>query len=252
MDRESVRAIPDGEYSAEGSLDNDGVTDDPVDVKVTVRIDGDEMEVDLSGSSAQCTGSVNCGLVQTRSAIEQAIKFLVNPTATVSGGNFRNLRTVVPEGSCFNPAETAPCLHYGPHLMLAMASLLLFTPLLGILRTFRLRLWSSVTRSGFSSMAFGKTPVELGVGLAGWELFANTRCFLPVDFSSGSSVLVLHPGAFQAVGTERPPDVSVILPGQKPRQIFKVNAMPIPAGTRVLVKTGGGGGWGIPQEKGTG
>jgi N-methylhydantoinase B len=53
-------------------------------------------------------------------------------------------------------------------------------------------------------------------------------------------------------GDGAPPDVSVILPGQKPRQIFKVNAMPIPAGTRVLVKTGGGGGWGIPQEKGAG
>ena len=78
------------------------------------------MEIDLSGSSPQSIGSVNSGLVQTRSALEQAYKFLVNPSIAVSGGNFRNLKTTVPKGTCFNPKDTAPCLHYGPHLMLAM------------------------------------------------------------------------------------------------------------------------------------
>ncbi len=38
LDRKSVMLIPDGEYSAEGSLDNDGVTEDPINVKVKVRI----------------------------------------------------------------------------------------------------------------------------------------------------------------------------------------------------------------------
>ena len=306
MDRESVRAIPDGEYSAEGSLDNDGVTDDPVDVKVTVRIDGDEMEVDLSGSSAQCTGSVNCGLVQTRSAIEQAFKFLVNPTATVSGGNFRNLRTVVPEGSCFNPAETAPCLHYGPHLMLAMDLII--------------RALSDAVperaAAGHVGDSWNVTLVgedDNGLFLSGESLVGGWGAYeggdgesalihsaagdfknFPVEtmeqryplrilqhglrkdsggvgrWTGGMGIVreyeVLSPCRlqlwFERVGTPSwglsgggdgaPPDVSVILPGQKPRQIFKVNAMPIPAGTRVLVKTGGGGGWGIPQEKGAG
>ena len=31
-------------------------------------------------------------------------------------------------------------------------------------------------------------------------------------------------------------------------KIFKVNAMPVPAGTKILVKTGGGGGWGTQEE----
>ena len=52
--------------------------------------------------------------------LEQAYKFLVNPSIAVSGGNFRNLKTTVPKGTCFNPKDTAPCLHYGHHLMLAM------------------------------------------------------------------------------------------------------------------------------------
>ena len=44
----------------------------------------------------------------------------------------------------------------------------------------------------------------------------------------------------------KPPHVTVTLPGEEPREILKINAMPIPAGTRILVKTGGGGGWGEP------
>jgi N-methylhydantoinase B len=119
-DRESVRQIPDGSYHAEGWLDGDGVSDRPVKVAVTVGVSGDRMTVDLSGSNPECEGSINSGIVQTRSAIQQAFKFLVNPNAPVCGGNFRNLEILVPKGSCFDPSPTAACLHYGPHLMLAM------------------------------------------------------------------------------------------------------------------------------------
>ncbi|MBB4661331.1 hydantoinase B/oxoprolinase family protein [Conexibacter arvalis] len=119
-DRAAVASIPDGTYRAEGALDNDGINADPVPVVVTVTIDGDRMIVDLEGSSPENEGSVNSGIVQTHSAIQQAFKFVVNPDAPVCGGNFRNLEIVVPKGSCFDPSPTAACLHYGPHLMLAM------------------------------------------------------------------------------------------------------------------------------------
>jgi N-methylhydantoinase B len=119
-DRASVSEIPDGEYRAEAWLDGDGISDRPVKVAVTVRIAGDNMSVDLAGSNPECEGSINSGIVQTRSAIQQAFKFLVNPNSPVCGGNFRNLEILVPKGSCFDPSPTAACLHYGPHLMLAM------------------------------------------------------------------------------------------------------------------------------------
>jgi N-methylhydantoinase B len=120
-DRRSVAAIPDGVYSASGMLDGDGIDDDvPVEVVVTVTVAGDQMTVDLTGSSAQSRGSINSGLVQTRSAVQQAFKFVVNPTAPASGGSFRNLEIVVARGSCFDPDPEAAYLHYGPHLMLAM------------------------------------------------------------------------------------------------------------------------------------
>jgi len=120
-DRRSVAEIPDGVYTASGFLDGDGINEDvPVHVVVTVTIAGDTMTVDLTGSSQQSRGSINSGVVQTRSAIQQAFKFLVNPQNPASGGAFRNLNIVVPQGSCFDPDPEAAHLHYGPHLMLAM------------------------------------------------------------------------------------------------------------------------------------
>ena len=119
-DRASVEAIPDGVYSAAGALDDDGINSEPVQVAVTVTVTGDEMVIDLAGSGPENEGSINSGIVQTRSALQQAFKFVVNPQSPACGGNFRNLRIDVPSGSCFDPSPTAACLHYGPHLMLAM------------------------------------------------------------------------------------------------------------------------------------
>jgi N-methylhydantoinase B len=119
-DRQSVSEIPDGSYHAEGYLDDDGIGSDPVKVAVTVTVAGDEMTIDLEGSNPENVGSINSGIVQTHSAIQQAFKFIVNSNSPVCGGNFRNLTILVPPGSCFDPSPTAACLHYGPHLMLAM------------------------------------------------------------------------------------------------------------------------------------
>src|SRR3984885_9454500 len=54
--RAMLRQIPDGEYRFHDFLDDDGVTDEPVRIAVTVRVKHDEVEVDFTGSSAQVAG----------------------------------------------------------------------------------------------------------------------------------------------------------------------------------------------------
>ena len=116
MDREAVRAMPDGEYYSSGVLDNDGRNDQPVPVKVKVIISGDEMTVDLAGSSKQTSGCLNCGFPATISVARMAFKFLVNPKIAITGGTFRNLTVIAEEGSIFNAVEPAACQYYYPHL----------------------------------------------------------------------------------------------------------------------------------------
>lgn len=302
-DRESVAAIPDGDYAAEGSLDDDGVTDTPVAVKVTVRVHGDRIQIDLTGSSRQSVGSINSGIVQTRSAIEQAFKFLVNPDAPVSGGNFRNLELVVPKGSCFDPAETAPTLHYGPHLMLAMdlvvkalsqavperaaaghvgdswnitfvgegrhglflsgeslvggwgayqggdgESALIHSaagdfknfPVETIEQRYPLRL----LRHGLRDGSGGDGRWRGGLGIVR-EYEVLSPCVMQLWFERTTTPSWgLFGGADGAA-----PDVTLLVPAEPPRRVHKANNLAVPVGTRVLVETGGGGGWGDAAQR---
>lgn len=116
LDRAAVETIPDGVYHAEGAFDNDGVTDEPVWVRVTLIVQGSQITIDLSGSSPQRQGCTNCGLAQTISAARLAFKYLFNHHQAPCGGNFRNLSLQVPEGSIFAAREPAACQFYSAGL----------------------------------------------------------------------------------------------------------------------------------------
>lgn len=112
LEREAVRAISDGVYVAEGSLDNDGFGSEPVAVKLKIDVKGDSMVLDLEGSAPQTKGSVNCGFTQTISAARLAFKLLINPTRPVDGGTFHCLEVKAPPNSIFNAQEPAACAWY--------------------------------------------------------------------------------------------------------------------------------------------
>ena len=112
LDREVIGRIPDGEYFAEGCLDNDGQSDDPVWIRVRVAVQGTEMTVDLTGTDPQVKGCINCGYGMTISASRVAYKMLINPRAAVTGGTFRALHVEVPEGCFLRAQEPAACQFY--------------------------------------------------------------------------------------------------------------------------------------------
>jgi N-methylhydantoinase B len=302
-DRSSVAAIPDGTYHSEGWLDGDGISDRPVKVAVTVRVEGHDMTVDLAGSNPECEGSINSGIVQTRSAIQQAFKFLVNPNSPVCGGNFRNLRILVPKGSCFDPSPTAACLHYGPHLMLAMD--LIVRAVSGVapdraaaghvgdswnvsivnergkepfvsgeslvggwgaypggdgesalihsaagdfknfpVETMEHRFPLRIQRHSLREGSGGDGEWRGGLGIVRiYELLEDARVNLWFERSKTPS------WGIEGGQSGAPPDVWVQIPGAEPQRILKVNAMAAPAGTRIDVFTGGGGGWGDPASR---
>ena len=112
LDKEQISSIPDGIYEEVGYLDNDGVTDEPVLVKVTVTIKGEHLKIDLTGSSEQRQGMTNCGQAQTVSACRVAFKHLIGPNSPVTGGNFKTMDIVVPKRTIFSAEEPAACGWY--------------------------------------------------------------------------------------------------------------------------------------------
>jgi len=111
-ERQAVLALEDGEYRAEGWLDNDGLGSEPVPVKVAVKIGGDAVAIDLSGSGGQTRGPVNCGFTQTVAAARVAFKLLLCPDDPVNGGSFRALSVHAPNDTIFHASEPAACAWY--------------------------------------------------------------------------------------------------------------------------------------------
>jgi N-methylhydantoinase B len=106
--RDAITAMPDGEWTAESKLDNNGITGDQVPFRATVRIVGDEITVDTSGSAPQQPGPVNCPFPSTASAIRLVLKMIMAPNYEANEGFFRPVKIVSPEGSVFNPRPPAP------------------------------------------------------------------------------------------------------------------------------------------------
>ena len=106
--RSVVEKIPDGTYSAESFLDNDGRTlDKPIPIRVTVKVDGSQLTVDFTDMSPQTPGPLNSGLSGGIAAARVAFKALTSPDLDVNEGCFRALTVVSPEGTIVNAKPPA-------------------------------------------------------------------------------------------------------------------------------------------------
>lgn len=100
--REALRALPDGEYSAESEIEGDGVTDDDIPLKVRVEIRGDTLHVDFTGTADAVAGNVNCPLTVTRAACYFALRMLLPPDLPANSGAYASVQITAPEGSLIN------------------------------------------------------------------------------------------------------------------------------------------------------
>jgi N-methylhydantoinase B len=106
--REDLRAYPNGRYSAEGFLDSDGISDEPVRLFVTVTLEDGDVTVDFTGSSPQVRGPFNCALSSAYASVYCAVRYMVNPLILQNEGCYRPIRVVLPERSIVKPIPPAP------------------------------------------------------------------------------------------------------------------------------------------------
>ncbi|MBJ3777471.1 hydantoinase B/oxoprolinase family protein [Acuticoccus mangrovi] len=112
MLRAEIAKIPDGDYTAEGFLDDDGRNRGVhLPVKVTVKVRGDSVEVDTTGSSDQVPTCFNVPFEgSTNVACFFAFRALLLDTYThdvdipQNEGSFRPVKVTSPKGSIFNPS----------------------------------------------------------------------------------------------------------------------------------------------------
>ena len=106
--REKIRGIPDGIYQHQAFLDNDGVRNEKIPIKVKVVVVGDEMTVDYSEISEQVKGCINSGFYGGgRTCTRVAFKYLIATDEPANEGTFRPVKMILPQGKLISAEPTA-------------------------------------------------------------------------------------------------------------------------------------------------
>jgi N-methylhydantoinase B len=114
--RAFLQRVPEGSYEAEDFLDGDGISERPVRIVVTVRIESGRgrprpmVTVDFTGSDLQVEGSVNAVAAITSSACFYVFRCLLTEDVPAAAGLMRPIRVIAPQGTIVNarlPAAVA-------------------------------------------------------------------------------------------------------------------------------------------------
>jgi N-methylhydantoinase B/oxoprolinase/acetone carboxylase alpha subunit len=109
--RRAIRRIPNGEYTAEGLLEDDGVIPDrPWKIRATLVVRDDEIIVDYTGSDEQAAGAINQSFGTTASATYASIFHMVDEDIPWNHGAYRPISIVAPPGSIVNVEYPGSCV----------------------------------------------------------------------------------------------------------------------------------------------
>jgi N-methylhydantoinase B len=105
--RDAIRALPDGDYAAEGEFDG---FDKPIKLVVTLRVRGDEVLADYAGTSPAAERGINVVLNYTHAYTTYALKAALSPEIPNNTGSFRPVSLTAPDGcilNCRRPSAVA-------------------------------------------------------------------------------------------------------------------------------------------------
>lgn len=105
--RAELASLPNGVYEAEGCMDGDGHSDEPVPIRVVVSISDDRIVYDLSGSAAQRPGPINATYAMTLSNCAYTLRALLDPDLPTNDGLYRVLEIIAPQGTVVNAEAPA-------------------------------------------------------------------------------------------------------------------------------------------------
>ena len=106
--RERLRSLPNGTFRAVDFLEHDGHENRLYDFRLTLRKQDDELIFDMSGSSPQAPGFINCARGGLMGALLTALIPILAPDILWNEGILRPVTVYSPEGLVCNPTWPAP------------------------------------------------------------------------------------------------------------------------------------------------
>ena len=105
--RANIMALPDGTYSYDDFLDNDGVTDRPLRIALDLTIAGDRMRLDFSRSAPPCDGPLNIARSTTVACCYVALKHLF-VDVPANAGCLAPIDFVIPDATLLGVSAPRP------------------------------------------------------------------------------------------------------------------------------------------------
>jgi N-methylhydantoinase B len=106
--RRALRQSADGTYEGEDALDDDGIGDRPITIRVAVTISGDRAVFDFRRSDPQALGPVNTTPFIAAASVAYVVRAVLGPEIASNDGLFRPLEVLTEPGSLLEPGPAAP------------------------------------------------------------------------------------------------------------------------------------------------
>jgi N-methylhydantoinase B len=107
---EALADIAEGCYSFEDRMDDDGMGQEDIVIKVRIQVKAGAVCVDFSGTDAQVDGNINCPLSVVAAAVFYVFRCLMPRHTPACAGSFRPIKIIAAQGSLLNaqyPAAVA-------------------------------------------------------------------------------------------------------------------------------------------------
>jgi len=102
-----IKEIPDGEYTYEDVMDDDGFSNFNIKIKTRLIIKGDQITLDFSGSDPQVKGGINTNEAITYSAALYVLTALIDEDIPINSGIMRTVDLNLPKHTIVNADKPA-------------------------------------------------------------------------------------------------------------------------------------------------
>jgi N-methylhydantoinase B len=105
--RKAIGNIPNGIYSSEDVMDDDGISDKPVNIKVSVEVKDDQVKIDFKGTDSQTQGNINSPYSVALSSVYYVLRCITDFDTPPNEGCIRPYDIRIPSGTLLNPNPPA-------------------------------------------------------------------------------------------------------------------------------------------------
>jgi N-methylhydantoinase B len=107
--RTAIAALPQREASHTAYLDGSAATPHPLHVAVKLRVLGDRVEADFTGTSGQVAAPLNAGPAIAPTSVLTILKSFLDPAGVINDGTLRPINITIPPATILSAQDPAPC-----------------------------------------------------------------------------------------------------------------------------------------------